>query len=69
MGDKWDANSDASGLAMDTLKKRLMQATSSMGNSESVINNDNNDKEDLIKKEKRKELESLAQLGRERAKR
>ncbi len=69
MGDKWDANSDASGLAMDALKKRLMQATSSMGNLDAVVNDANYNNMDLIKKEKCKELESLAQLGRERAKR
>jgi hypothetical protein len=54
---------------MDALENCLMQATSSTGNSDAVINDDNEDDEDLIKKEKRKELESLAQLGRERAKR
>ncbi len=69
MGDEWDANSDASGPAMDALEKRLMQATSSAGNSDTVINDDDDNNEDLIKKEKHKELKSLAQLGRERAKR
>jgi hypothetical protein len=54
---------------MDALEKRLMQATSSTGNLDTVINNDNNDDKDLIKKKKCKELESLAQLGREGAKR
>jgi hypothetical protein len=54
---------------MGALEKCLMQATSSVGNSDAVVNDDNNDDKDLIKKEKRKELESLAQLGRERAKR
>ncbi len=46
-----------------------MQTTSSMGNLDAVVNDDNNNDKDLIKKEKCKELESLAQLGRERAKR
>ncbi len=68
-GDKWDANSDASNPAMDALKKRLMQATSSTGNSDTVVNDDDNNNKDLIKKGKLKELESLAQLGREHAKR
>jgi hypothetical protein len=54
---------------MDALKKHLMQATSSSGNLDAVVNDDDDDDKDLIKKEKRKELESLAQLGRERAKR
>jgi hypothetical protein len=55
---------------MDALKKRLMQATFSAGNLDAVVNNDDDDNDkDLIKKEKCKELESLAQLGRERAKR
>ncbi len=54
---------------MDALKKCLMQATSSAGNSDAVINDDDNNDKDLIKKEKCKELESLTQLGRERAKR
>jgi hypothetical protein len=45
---------------MDTLEKRLMQATSSAGNSDAVVNNDDNDDKDLIEKEKCKELESLA---------
>ncbi len=68
-GDEWDANSDASGSAMDALEKRLMQATSSTGNSDTVVNDDDNNNKDLIEKEKCKELESLAQLGREPAKR
>ncbi len=67
--DKWDANSDASGPAMDALEKRLMHATSSTGNSDAAVNDDDDNDEDLIKKDKCKELESLAQLGRERAKR
>jgi hypothetical protein len=54
---------------MDGLEKSLMQTKSSTGNSDAVINDDNNDNEDLIKKEKCKELDSLAQLGRERTKR
>ncbi len=54
---------------MDALKKHLMQASSSAGNLDAVINYDNNEDKDLIEKEKCKELESLAQLGRERAKR
>jgi translation initiation factor 5B len=62
-GDDWDADSDASGPAMDALEKRLMQANSSGGDS------DHDDDEDLIEKEKRKELERLARLGKERAER
>jgi hypothetical protein len=54
---------------MDALKKRLMQATSSAGNLDAVVNDDDNNDKVLIKKEKCKELESLAQLGRKRAKR
>ncbi len=54
---------------MNVLKKCLMQVMSSMGNSDAVLNDDNDNNEDLIKKEKHKELESLAQLGRECAKR
>ncbi len=69
MGDEWDANSNASGPAMDALEKRLMQATSFAGNSDAVVNDDDNNDKDLIKREKYKELESLAQLGRERPKR
>ncbi len=69
LGDEWDADSDASGPAMDVLEKCLMQATSSAGNLDAVISNDNDDDEDLIEKEKYNELESLAQLGRECAKR
>ncbi len=69
MGDEWDAASEASVLAMDVLEKRLMQATFSAGDSDAVINDDDDNDKDLIKKEKYKELESLAQLGRERAKR
>jgi hypothetical protein len=69
LGDEWDADSDASGPAMDALEKRFMQATSSAGNPDAVINDVNDNKEDLIKMEKCKELESLAQLGRECAKR
>jgi hypothetical protein len=69
LGDKWDADSDASGPAMYAPKKRLMQATSSTGNSDAVLNDDDDVAKDLIEKEKRKELESLAQLGREHAKR
>jgi hypothetical protein len=54
---------------MDAPEKRLMQATSSVGNSDTVINDDDDNNKDLIEKEKRKELESLAQLGREPTKR
>ena len=60
-GDEWDAGSDASGPGMDVLEKRLKQATTSM--------EDSDDDEDLIEKEKRKEQERLAQLGKERAER
>jgi len=61
-GDDWDADSDASGPKMDALEKRLKQATTSMEDS-------SDDDEDLIEKEKRKEKERLAQLGKERAER
>mmetsp|Transcript_10319 Transcript_10319/g.18948 ORF Transcript_10319/g.18948 Transcript_10319/m.18948 type:complete len:992 (-) Transcript_10319:4492-7467(-) len=61
-GDDWDADSDASGPKMDALEKRLKQATTSMEES-------SDDDEDLIEKEKRKEKERLAQLGKERAER
>jgi hypothetical protein len=54
---------------MDALKKPLMQAMSSTGNLDAVVNNDDNNDKELIEKEKHKELESLAQLGRERTKR
>ena len=60
-GDEWDADSDASGPKLDALEKRLKQATTSM--------EDSDDDEDLIEKEKRKEQERLAQLGKERAER
>jgi translation initiation factor 5B len=65
-GDEWDADSDASGPAMDALEKRLMEATS--GDVDDG-DDDGDEDEDLIEKEKRKELERLAQLGRERAER
>eukprot|EP00571_Detonula_confervacea_P010940 CAMPEP_0172303884 /NCGR_PEP_ID=MMETSP1058-20130122/5396_1 /TAXON_ID=83371 /ORGANISM="Detonula confervacea, Strain CCMP 353" /LENGTH=989 /DNA_ID=CAMNT_0013014921 /DNA_START=56 /DNA_END=3025 /DNA_ORIENTATION=+ len=61
-GDDWDADSDASGPAMDALEKRLKQATTSM-------EDESDDDEDLIEKEKRKEQERLAHLGKERAER
>jgi len=61
-GDDWDADSDASGPKMDALEKRLKQATTSTDDS-------SDDDEDLIEKEKRKEKERLAQLGKERAER
>jgi translation initiation factor 5B len=64
-GDDWDADSDASGPAMDALEKRLMEATSGDADDD----DDDDDDEDLIEKEKRKELERLAHLGRERAER
>ncbi|KAL3761692.1 hypothetical protein ACHAW5_004256 [Stephanodiscus triporus] len=66
-GDEWDADSDASGPAMDALEKRLMQATSSAGDEDD--DEDDDDDEDLIEREKRKELERLARLGKERAER
>ena len=66
-GDDWDADSDASGPAMDALEKRLMEATS--GDADDGVGDDDDDDEDLIEKEKRKELERLAHLGRERAER
>ncbi|KAL7542355.1 hypothetical protein ACHAXR_011705 [Thalassiosira sp. AJA248-18] len=61
-GDEWDADSDASGPPLDALEQRLKQATTSM-------DSDSDDDEDLIEKEKRLELERLAQLGKERAER
>ena len=61
-GDDWDADSDASGPAMDALEAKLATVAS-------TDNNDSDDDEDLIEKEKRLELERLAQLGKERAER
>jgi translation initiation factor 5B len=61
-GDDWDADSDASGPAMDALEAKLATVAS-------ADNNDSDDDEDLIEKEKRLELERLAQLGKERAER
>lgn len=61
-GDDWDADSDASGPAMDALEKRLAKASTNEDSDDDSV-------EDLIEKEKRKEQERLAQLGKERAER
>ena len=60
-GDEWDADSNASDVKLDALEKRLKQV--------SVDDFDDDEHEDLIDKEKRKEQERLRQLGIERAER
>jgi len=61
-GDDWDADSDASSPVMDALAQRLAQATTS-------IEDESDDDEDRLDKEKRLEKERLAILGKERAER
>ncbi|KAL7470923.1 hypothetical protein ACHAXS_013117 [Conticribra weissflogii] len=58
-GDEWDADSTASDK-LDALEKRLKQAS---------LNESDDEVEDLIEKEKRKEQERLRVLGIERAER
>ena len=59
-GDEWDADSDGGEPKLDALEQRLKNASAT---------EDSDDDEDLIEKEKRKEQERLAQLGKERAER
>ena len=61
-GDEWDADSNAS-EKLDALDKRLKQVSIDSGNDY------DDEVEDLIEKEKRKEQERLKQLGIERAER